>query len=238
MANNYFQFKQFVIHQDSTAMKVGTDSVLLGAWAGVENAHNILDIGTGTGLLALMAAQRNLLATIDAVEIDVDAYNQAVINVDNTTWADRINLFNLPFQAYTMQCNKTYDVILSNPPYFNNSFKSPSNQRTQARHTDTLPFADIVTGVQKLLHANGIFVVVLPVTESEQFTQLANADGLYCKRRLMVKPNSDKAVVRVLSEFTKTPCLAMETELCIETGERHIYTYDYKRLTKDFYLKF
>lgn len=238
MANNYFQFKQFTIHQGDTAMKVGTDGVLLGAWAEVSQATRILDVGTGTGLLALMAAQRNVTAFIDAVEINEAAANQAKQNVQNSDWGGRIAVYHTSFQQYVQQCSCVYDVIISNPPYFNNSLKSPENQRTQARHSDVLPYADLLFSAQQVLSITGKLSLILPIVEANIVIQLAEQMGLYCTRKLNVLPNASKPPIRLLFELSNTRQIIDEQIICIEAEGRHQYTSDYKMLTKDFYLKF
>ncbi|MDR1055587.1 MAG: methyltransferase [Prevotellaceae bacterium] len=238
MSNSYFKFKQFTIHQDSTAMKVGTDGVLLGTWVTIGNAERILDIGTGTGLLALMLAQRNTQAVIDAMEIDALACRQAQLNVRNSPWPERINMLCSSFQKFSKEYHQRYDLIVSNPPYFNNSLKSPVIQRNIARHSDSLSYIDLITGVKKLLKDSGRLAVVLPVDEGGVFIRQSIENGLYCCRRLNVKPNANKPVKRVLLEFANQTQSCSEQTLCIETGEHHNYTPEYKALTKDFYLMF
>lgn len=218
-------------------MKVGTDGVLLGAWANVHNASTVLDIGTGTGLIALMAAQRNLSAVIDAVEIDETACIQAKENFDNSKWKDRINLYCSSFQQFADNCTKHYDIIISNPPYFNNSLKPADKNRNTARHTDSLPYTELAKGVKRLLSEKGYFSLILPVNEANEFEDIALANTLYCSRKVFVKPNYEKEAIRILMEFTHNPVTRInEQVLCIETGVRHCYTDEFKELTKDFYL--
>ena len=238
MPNDYFQFKQFTVYQNNVAMKVGTDGVLLGAWSDIGNAMRILDIGTGTGLLALMVAQRNQQAIIDAVEIDVDAYKQAEININTSPWGGRIHIYNQSFQEFSANCALQYDIIISNPPYFNNSFKSPKHQRSIARHSDDLPYADLIRGTKKLLKSDGKLTIILPVKEGEIFIKLALDNQLYCSKKLNVKPDDSKPIIRLLLEFIPHTTTTVEHTICIETNGRHNYSEEYKTLTKDFYLKF
>ncbi|NJN77877.1 MAG: methyltransferase [Saprospiraceae bacterium] len=153
-----FRFKQFQIHQDKTAMKVGTDGVLLGAWADVLESESILDIGTGTGLIALIIAQRNQNAMVDAVEIDESSYEQAKQNFEESSWTKRLNIYQSSIQDYAKNCGKQYDLIVSNPPYFVNSTKSKQEDKNQVRHTDSLSFEELIKSVNILLEISGRFV--------------------------------------------------------------------------------
>ncbi|PCJ25542.1 MAG: tRNA (adenine-N(6)-)-methyltransferase [Flavobacteriales bacterium] len=232
---NSFQFKQFTIQQNTTAMKVGTDGVLLGAWSRVKEG-NLLDIGTGTGLIAIMLAQRNQAAIIDGVEIEKSAYTQAVENVKNCNWSDQINAHHCSIQNYGP--NKKYDVIISNPPFFIESTKAPNSERNTARHTDNLSFADLISAVIRLLKPDGIFSLILPIAESKQFIQLAEEQNLFLNKECIVKPNLTKPAKRVLMEFSFQKKELIKTKFTIENETRHHYTKEYISLTKDFYLKF
>ncbi len=231
--NFMFQFKQFSIQQDKTPMKVGTDGVLLGAWADVEKATRILDIGTGTGLIALMSAQQNAGAHIDALEIDPDAIRQARENVAASPWADRINIIPISLQQYTSPA--LYDCIVCNPPYFTRSTKTPNPGRTLARHNDTLPHRELIEHSKRLLSSNGSFQIILPVPEAIQLTEYAKAFRLYPVRLTKVLPNPGKPPKRYLIKFSAIPQGYTEDELIIEY-ERHHYSPEYIRLTQNFYL--
>jgi tRNA1Val (adenine37-N6)-methyltransferase len=230
-----FQFKQFSIAQQHTAMKVGTDGVLLGAWSKTLEG-NILDIGTGTGLIALMLAQRTKTALIDAIEMDAIASEEAQENFKNSKWKTRLKVIHSTIQNY--HPTKKYDVIVSNPPFFINSTKAPNNLRNNARHTDELSFIELIVSVKRLLSTSGIFSLILPTEEANQFISLANQNGLFLTRRCLVKPNPTKASKRVIMEFSFTETNILEETLTIETENRHEYTKEYITLTKDFYLKF
>ncbi|MCW3787836.1 tRNA1(Val) (adenine(37)-N6)-methyltransferase [Plebeiibacterium sediminum] len=238
MANSYFKFKQFTVEQGLAAMKVGTDGVLLGAWCNCMKAKTILDVGTGTGLIALMCAQRNQKATIDAVEIEKQAYSQALLNVNNSLWEQRIKVINDSFQNYIKQVNDKYDLIVSNPPFFNDSLKNDCHKKSLARHTDTLSFEELILGVITLLDEEGIFSVVLPSDLKTEFTLIAEQNGLFLNRILHVKPTPSKAEKRILLEFGKNPIELEENTMILEEFGRHGYSEYYKELTKDFYLKF
>ena len=230
-----FKFKQFSIEQNNSAMKVGTDGVLLGAWSTIKES-NVLDIGAGTGLIAIMLAQRNTTIIIDAVEIEIEAFKEAEINSNNCVWKNRINVYNKAIQKFESQ--KKYDTIISNPPFFIDSTKAPKSGRNSARHTDELSFNDLITNVTQLLNPGGIFSLILPITEANQFTKLAKEENLFLNRKCVVKPNPTKPAKRVLMEFSLQQTAVIETKLTIETATRHQYTKEYISLTKDFYLKF
>lgn len=237
MANDYFKFKQFTICQNKCAMKVGTDGVLLGAWANCESAENILDIGTGTGLLALMLAQRSD-AFIDAVEIDEIACKQAQENVEKSVWSDRIIILNKSFQDFYKKTTTKYDLIVSNPPYFQNSLFASDSKRTDARHNSNLEFEDIIIGASDILKENGKLNLILPYLEGTMFILKAAEKGLYCVRQTKVLPNPDREPKRLLLEFMKIKKPLVEQEIIIELNKRHEYSDAYKNLTKDFYLAF
>lgn len=228
-----FQFKQFTVHQDRAAMKVGTDGVLLGAWAEPDKARFVLDIGTGTGLLALMSAQRNPEASIDAIEIEPEAAVQAQENVNNSPWADRIRIH--PISLFDFFPPQTYDCILCNPPFFNNSTKNPDASRTLARHSDSLPHGALLGAVVRLLQENGFFYIILPTEEATAFIRLAGEHGLHLSRLTRVLPNPGKAPKRYLMKFGFANIPAQTDELVIEIS-RHEYTPEYIQLTRDFYL--
>lgn len=233
MSNPYFQFKQFTIYQDRCAMKVGTDGVLLGAWADVSSAHSILDIGTGTGLIALMVAQRSG-AFVTALEMDVEASKQALENVERSPWNEKIKVVNLSLQEYDSLMK--YDHIISNPPYFNQSLKSPKEGRTTARHTDTLSYDDLLKGVVRLLDEEGIFSVILPFSEKERFVTLAEQYNLYPARITEVLPTPISTPKRFMAEFSFQQVECQQKSLIIESAGRHQYSDEYKQLTEQFYL--
>lgn len=216
-------------------MKVGTDGVLLGAWSKAVNS-NILDIGTGTGLIALMLAQRTKTALINAIEIDKLASKEAQNNFNNSDWKERLISINTSLQDFHPQ--KEYDLIISNPPFFINATKAPEINRNNARHTDNLSFDELISSVNRLLAETGIFSLILPINEANHFFKLAQQNKLFLNKKCLVKPNPTKAAKRVLMEFSFFEKELMEEELTIETENRHEYTKEYISLTKDFYLKF
>ena len=230
-----FQFKQFTVAQNNTAMKVGTDGVLLGAWS-TTTEGSILDIGTGTGLIALMLAQRTKTALIDAIEIEQEAHQQATKNILDSNWSTRINVHHSPIQHF--KPSKKYELITSNPPFFINSTKSPNTERNAARHTGNRTFSDLIYAVTQLLKTTGIFSIILPITEAKQFILLAEAQKIYLNRECMIKPTPTKSTKRMMMEFSFRKTTVLKEELTIETETRHQYTKEYISLTQDFYLNF
>ncbi len=233
-----FQFKQFSLEQDKCAMKIGTDGVLLGAWTPIENNPNsILDIGTGTGIIALMLAQRSSATQIDAPEIDENAYEQATDNFENSPWNDRLFCFHAALDEFVEEPEDEYDLIVSNPPFYSEDYKSENEQRDLARFQDAMPFEELIEAAALLLSENGIFSVIIPFKEEESFLALAKEFELYPIKITRVKgtPTSEtKRSLLALSRNENADFLV--DELIIETA-RHIYTPEYIALTKDFYLK-
>lgn len=216
-------------------MKVGTDGVLLGAWTKIPNG-NVLDIGSGTGLIGLMIAQRNQNCLIDSIEIDENAFLQTSENSSNCKWKNRINAFHTSLQNFNP--DKKYQLIVSNPPFFVNVTKAENLSKNTARHTDELSYSDLLHNVSKLLISDGVFSLILPVFSEIDFCNLAKENHLFLNRICYVKPNADKNAKRILMEFSFTSKPSIIENLTIETDERHHYTEDYRNLTKEFYLNF
>lgn len=235
MSNPYFSFKQFTVFHDRCAMKVGVDGVTLGAWIDVSGAESILDVGTGSGLMGLMLAQRSN-AEITAIDIDAHSVIQTKENVERSPWKERISVFHISFQDFAEKNTRKFDLIACNPPFFIGSMKSPSEARTTARHNDTLPQLDLILNTQKCLNDKGKLCVILPVLEGNNFIELAEKNELFCTKKVTVFPNSEKPAKRLLLEFQKEKKQGEETELIIEK-ERYVYTPEYAELVKDFYLK-
>ena len=242
MPNPYFQFKQFTVWHDKCAMKVGTDGVLLGTWATVfpENkTFSVLDIGTGTGLIAMIIAQRNDNAIIDAIDIDNDACEQAIGNIDKSPFKDRINVIHKPFTDYSTE--KKYDLIVSNPPFFKNSMKCPDEKRSVARHNDSLPLKLLIEHAVTMLSDNGRIALILPAQLTEDIDFIIATHRLYTVRRTNIIPVEGLQPKRFLIEIsTKNITENMhgsktENTLVLETKE-HKRTQQYNELTKDFYL--
>ncbi len=233
---NTFKFKQFSINQENCAMKIGTDGVLLGAWFDAANASKILDIGTGTGVIAIMSAQRNQVAKVHAVEIEEKAYEQSKQNMAASAWNDRLEVFHKSIQDYCKSCSDKYDVILSNPPFFSGGTLSVSNERNDFRHTIKLPNGDLLRAAQTLLAPAGKFCVILPFMEGLRFKERAASYKLFCTRMTKVKSVAGGRTERVLLQFELTDKPLVEDKLTIAVKERD-FTDEYVNLTKDFYLK-
>ncbi|MFD2568730.1 tRNA1(Val) (adenine(37)-N6)-methyltransferase [Pseudotenacibaculum haliotis] len=221
-------------------MKVGTDGVLLGAWCSLDHyPDTILDVGSGTGLIALMLAQRCDAMTIDAVEIDESAYEQTVENFEQSDWADRLFCYHSPFKEFAEEMaeeEEQYDLIISNPPFYTDEYETEDDARNKARFTSSLSFEELIKGANHLLSPSGKFVVVVPFKEEQLFVSLASKSKWFLNRVCRVKGTADTEIKRSLLEFSFQETELVEEELVIEIS-RHNYTERYKELTRDFYLK-
>jgi len=232
-----FRFKQFVVDDSACAMKLGTDSVLLGAWARFENSSKILDIGTGCGVLALMSAQRSE-ALITAIDIDRSSIEEASCNFEASLWGSRLQAEHISLQEYaSIKPEAPFDHILSNPPYFINSLKAPDKQRSRARHNDQLPFDELADAVTRLLSEDGKFSLILPVNEASRFIEIAGKHELSLTLRSDVVPVEGKIPNRVLMEFGKEKGSIVLQTFTIRKSDSS-YTDEYKFITNDFYLNF
>jgi len=237
MNRGNFKFKQFTINQDQCAMKIGTDGVLLGAWTSLDNPPNsILDIGTGTGVIALQLAQRSNAEIIDAIEIDNNAFEQAVDNFENSPWGDRLYCYHASLEEFSEEIDDKYDLIVSNPPFYNDDFHSNDDARNTARFTVALSFDALLKSASKLLSKNGVFSLIIPFKEEENFVKLAKKYGFLINRTCRVKGTPESETKRSLIEFSFTEKEFIIESLIIETA-RHQYTNAYISLVKDFYLK-
>lgn len=232
-----FKFKQFTIQQDRCAMKVGTDGVLLGAWADISHdPQSILDIGAGTGLIALQLAQRSNAFQVDAVEIQPDAYEQAVDNFENSPWNDRLFCYHASLQEFAEEMDEQYDLIVSNPPFYNDHYAAEDPSRNIARSTGSLSFSELLEAAEKLLHTDGRFNIIIPHQYESSFLELAARHQLYAERICRVKGRPETDFKRSLISMSRNKLKCSTTQLVIETG-RHEYTPDYISLVGDFYLK-
>lgn len=230
-----FRFKQFTIYDDRCAMKVGTDGVLLGAWVELQNTKHILDVGTGSGLIALMLAQRcQPDAHIDAIELEPICTKQAVENVSLSPWPNKVTVHNTALQNFVSLVR--YNLIVSNPPYFQNSLLPPRSNRANARHANTLPPHHLIIGTKSMLADSGRLAVVLPFEEGKEFISLASISGFFCHRECAFFSREGKTQERWLLEFGLTP-KTTEKERLILHGKDGEWSEGYKTLTRDFYLK-
>lgn len=236
MGQDYFRFKQFTVFHNWCAMKVGIDGVLLGTWANVTEVASALDVGSGSGLISLMIAQR-CNADIYAIDIDEGAVKQSFYNFQNSPWANRLTCERISLQSFSDFTQSKFDLIVSNPPYFVNSLNAPHAQRTTARHTSTLTHEEMIIYSEKLLKKTGRICLILPVAEGYRCIDFAKTLGLYCSNLVKVytKPNAE--MKRLLIELTFEEKVAVETELTIESETRHNYSADFAGLARDFYLK-
>lgn len=241
MPNDYFLFKQFLIKQDKCAMKVCTDACLFGAWVAekIKNSkvkiQNALDVGSGTGLLSLMLAQKNLNAIIDAIEIDEAAAQQARENFEVSPWKERLHVFRSSIQQYAKTANKEYDVVICNPPFYENNLKSDDKKRNVALHSAELKFEELVTIANKLLNDNGNFFILLPYFNTKSFLQLTESK-FALKEKILVKQTPQHNYFRSILWMTKQAVEPAEKEIII-MGSNGEYSDVFKELLKDYYLK-
>lgn len=238
MASNTFKFKRFSIIQEKAAMKIGTDGVLLGAWSDYSEPENILDIGTGTGLVALMLSQRFRKTMITAVEIDSNAANEAKRNFENSAWNDRLSILNIDF--FDMDCTIKFDLLVCNPPYFKTDQRSPDKKRALARN-GAFSTTNFLRKIRCFMHSKSQVSLIFPVDQLDLYDKEAEKNGLFRSRTLFIRPTDQKPPNRILVIYSVQSISEMNTNenhLIIEEGGRHKYSEDYKKLTSDFYLKF
>jgi tRNA1Val (adenine37-N6)-methyltransferase len=221
-------------------MKIGTDGVLLGAWCSLkDNTNKILDIGSGTGVISLMLAQRFNNTTIDSVEIENNAYEQSVENFERSVWADRLFCFHSTFQDFAKERKEdgeTYDLIISNPPFYTDNVKNNNRARNKARSTSFLSFVELISGVSKILSNQGEFTTIIPFKEEVKFIEISKQNNLFLNKICRVKGNNNSDIKRSLLTFSFYKKQLDENNLIIETS-RHLYTDEYINLTKNFYIK-
>lgn len=237
--NSYFRFKQFTVQQGQSAMKVCTDACVLGAWADLNEASHILDIGAGTGLLSLMAAQRNPEAEIHAVELDDDAFRQATENVQESIFAERIQVFHQSIQSF--RSDRKYDCIITNPPFFQSDLLSPNQQKNKAHHATSLTFDELLVAIDRLLTEDGKFHILLPVDEAVVFQRKALASGWCLGELVILQHNSNKKPFRHIMSFCRCYVSGIQnisSVLLIYKEDGKTYTDSFKALMKDFYMLF
>ncbi|PIE49249.1 MAG: tRNA (adenine-N(6)-)-methyltransferase [Flavobacteriales bacterium] len=233
-----FRCKQFTVHHHKSAMKVGTDSLLLGAWTSLNNKPaKILDIGTGCGILALQMAQRSDALTINAIEHDAESYEQAVENFENSPWPDRLFCYHCTLQEYTAEIDEQYNLIISNPPFYTSNTISTDKRRTNARNTVSLSFKTLLKAVHILLSKNGVFSLILPHSEESNFILLAKNEGFFLQKICRINDKPQSPVKRSLMIFG-FECKKVElTHLTLKDNNRQ-YSLDFKNLLREFYLEF
>ncbi|WP_026933385.1 tRNA1(Val) (adenine(37)-N6)-methyltransferase [Christiangramia echinicola] len=239
MSNQPFKFKHFSIDQDRCAMKIGTDGVLLGAWSSLDhNPDSILDIGTGTGLISLMLAQRSDAQLIDALEIEENAYEQSVENFEKSDWGDRLFCYHAAFDEFVeeMQDEEKYDLIISNPPFFSEDYKTGNENRDQARFAEALPLTELIEGASLLLSETGRLDMIIPFSEERNALNIGKNHGLFPYKITRVKGTDSAPIKRSLISFSFSETEPEIDELVLEIS-RHNYTEEFKALVKDFYLK-
>lgn len=237
MKNTTFRFKQFSVQQDRCAMKISTDGVVLGAYAGRGNPKNILDIGAGTGVISLMLAQRFPEAKVTAVEIDKDAFEQASENVIKSPWCNRVMILNQSFQEFQKQQEEKYDLIVSNPPYFPKHLKSSDGKRNLALHNDSLPFGELASGIISLMVKQGQFWLILPPDQMREINKIFNFLGLFMFEKLDLRDGPNKNIIRTIQGFSNSKEDIRKYEMNIKYGTGE-YSKEYSDLLKDFLIIF
>lgn len=234
--NNWFEFKKFRVEQKSSAMKVGTDGVLLGSWTPVENACRILDVGTGTGLIALMLAQRSN-AIIDAVEIDREASVEAEYNFSRSAWNERLKVFHGDFLEYQERQEEKYDLIVSNPPFFIKSLRTPNARLALAKHDVNMSIEQLLNKSLSLLKTDGRLSLIFPYENLDLVKESARLVGFYVKKRTDVYAKPSKSPIRILIEFSLIPVFP-ETDHLVIKDEIGQFSATFSEMTAPYYLNF
>ena len=229
-----FRFKQFIVDDDRSTMRIGTDAILLGAWAEPGPAASILEIGTGSGVISLMLAQRSD-AQIDAIDIDEESIKQAGSNFMQSSWSENIHPLPISIQDLVSTSKQKYDLIITNPPFFIDSLPSPDARKNLSRHTNNLSQEDLISGIIHLLNRNGLFLLILPTEESRKFSALAEAAELFIQRQMKVRPKAGKTVNRILSEYGFKTCKAPFFEELVIRNEDNSFTREYIAFTDSYY---
>jgi len=236
--NSVFRFKQFQVQQDRSTMKVNSDGVLIGAWVNVDGAKSILDIGTGTGVIALMAAQKNNSAKVVGLEIDAESCAQARENFEKSPWSKNLEVVEDSIQNYGIECQQKFDHIISNPPFFSGGTLSDNQPKNVVRHTVKMAHGDLIMAIRRLLSNEGKVSIILPVIEGLRFVELVERNRFYVTRKTKMRPRASKPVERLLFEFrsSKPSSELIEEEIVMYNDGDNEYTSQYKELTKEYYL--
>lgn len=230
-----FTFKKFQLSDQDCAMKIGTDGVLLGAYASTIKARHVLDAGTGCGIISLMIAQKNK-GNIHAIDIDKKAVERAACNFRQSPWSDRLKVFHSRLQDFSPSPYVPYDLVVCNPPFFRQSLKSLHTARSMARHDLTLSFHDLFVHTVRLLNPHGKLVMIHPKDTAGKVWKEAEETGLYILQKLIIQPSPTHKPTRVISTLSMQKCMSPQTNtLCIETGKRHQFSDAYKELTRDYH---
>ena len=232
-----FQFKQFHVSHHKSTLKVGTDAVLLGTWASHPHPQKILDIGTGNGVIALLMAQRFQQANIRAVDIDVDSVEEATSNFIESPWSSRLRAIHQDVQNFAKLATERFDMIVSNPPFFENDLHAQNEKLNKAKHSNTLNYKSLFHAADQLLKENGIFALICPYDKKDKVIEIASFNRLFCKRQLCIYPKKTKQANRIIIEFCHSESVCENIELVIYT-EDNTYTSQYKKLGQDYYINF
>ena len=241
MPNTFFKFKQFTVNQDRCGMKVCTDACIFGAYVAEQSLsytpERVLDIGAGTGLLSLMLAQKLSQTTFDAVEIDHDAFRQCTENIANSLWKERINSHHINIQSFAQSSQNSYNLIISNPPFYPEHLQPSQQQKRQAMHTIKLSFEDLLQAIVKLLAPQGQAAILLPPTQSKQLEALAEKYGLYPQKRLFIQDRATKPSIRNIVFYSwKAQLLEVPNEAFLIKNDNGGYTQQFQSLLQDYYL--
>lgn len=231
-----FRFKHFGLSDENATMKTGTDAVLLGSWADIEGCNTMLEVGTGSGIIALMLAQRSK-AVIDAIEVDEPSVLLARYNIQQSPWPDRIKVHHGSFQQFAAATGNRYDAVISNPPFFSHALRAPDPARRRARHDDELPATDLIGNAAGILAPGGKIHLVVPFRDLKKWETEASFRQLFCIRITQVIPKEGKPPFRALVTFSGKPAPLVKDSLVIHNSDGS-YSDEYKNLTKDFYLAF
>ena len=230
-----FFFKKFGLFHHRSTMKIGTDAIILGRWVEVSENDDVLDIGTGCGLLPLMLAQKGIKSA-DAVEIDRDSFEEAAQNFSNSAWKSQLSAIFEDVKDYAAHCEKKYDLIVSNPPFYFGDNIPEKAKKSLARHTNTLSYRDLLQSVKRLMKPDGRFALVLPAIETKTFLKEAENQGFYIKKQMEIVPIEGKEPNRVNMQLVVNQVDTIENEIIILRHQDHSYTKEYKDFLKDYYL--